>query len=92
VIAGVMGQGSHHYEIWGDSLALAARLEQLGKPGGTLVSPAVKERLAGDYRFSTNGVQRLRGHGELATWWLEAREPSSQRWQGLAEAEPPAFI
>ena len=52
VIAGVIGRRRFTYDLWGDTVNLACRLESLGQAGSILVSEATYERLIHKYRFA----------------------------------------
>jgi class 3 adenylate cyclase len=72
-VAGVIGQRKFAYDLWGDTVNLAARLEENGEAGRILVSEAVAERLADRYEFGPHTVLDLKGKGPTAVRFLIAR-------------------
>ncbi len=72
VMAGVIGANRFGYDIWGDAVNLAARLESSGEPGKIHVSSAFQEALAGDFTFTSRGPTTIKGVGETETWFLES--------------------
>jgi class 3 adenylate cyclase len=63
VVAGVIGRRKFAYDIWGDTVNTASRLESHAAPGSIQVSELVYERLAAHYRFSEPRVVDLKGKG-----------------------------
>jgi adenylate cyclase len=63
VIAGVIGHRKFAYDIWGDTVNAASRLESVAAPGTVQVSEAVYDRLSGNYAFSGPFVVFLKGKG-----------------------------
>jgi adenylate cyclase len=70
VIAGVIGKKKFTYDLWGDTVNLASRMESRGLPGKIQVSPATYERLKEDYCLEERGVIEVKGFGEMQTYWL----------------------
>ena len=70
VVAGVIGTKKFIYDVWGDTVNLAARMESLGIPGRIQVSGAVEERLKDRYRLEARGLIEVKGKGSLPTWFL----------------------
>jgi adenylate cyclase len=75
VIAGVIGIRKFIYDVWGDTVNTASRLESHGAPGRTHVSKTVFDRLQGRFAFEPRGSIELKGRGTLNTYFLDA--PSS---------------
>ena len=71
VVAGVIGTKKFIYDIWGDTVNLASRMEATGVPGRVQVSAAVEERLRARFRFASRGLVEIKGKGFLPTWFLE---------------------
>lgn len=69
-VAGVIGIRKFSYDVWGDTVNVASRLEYHGIPGRVHVSDAVFERLSGTFRFEPRGSIDLRGRGPMSTYFL----------------------
>jgi class 3 adenylate cyclase len=75
VIAGVIGTRKFIYDVWGDTVNTASRLESHGAPGRTHVSEMVFERLQGRFAFEARGPIELKGRGPMNTYFLGAPTP-----------------
>ena len=73
VVACVIGTRKFIYDIWGDTVNLASRMESLGVPGRVQVTHAVMERLEGSFRFEPRGLIEVKGKGPMPTWFLLER-------------------
>jgi adenylate cyclase len=72
VVAGVIGTAKFSYDLWGDTVNIAARMESHGVPGHIQVTDAVAHRLReGGYRLRERGVVDLKGKGSVRAWFLE---------------------
>jgi class 3 adenylate cyclase len=70
VVAGVIGQKRTIYDVWGDTVNVASRMESMSAPGRIHVSPAVHERLQGRYEFEERGTLDVKGKGPMPTYFL----------------------
>ena len=77
VVAGVIGESKFIYDLWGDAVTTASRMEAHGIPGAIHVTERVKERLDDDYRFRDRGEIEVKGRGRMRTWLLEGRRASA---------------
>ena len=72
-VAGVIGQRKFAYDLWGDTVSLASRLEENGEPGRVLVSEPVVQRLDGRFEFAPPHVLDLKGFGPTPVRFLVGR-------------------
>jgi len=70
VVAGVIGTKRTIYDVWGDTVNMASRMEMLGAPGRIHVSDEVRQRLGDGYLFESRGLIEVKGKGALPTWFL----------------------
>jgi class 3 adenylate cyclase len=87
-VAGVIGQRKFAYDLWGDTVNLASRLQQNGEPGRVLVSEAMAERLADEYEFGPPLVLDLKGKGPTPARFLISHR--SDRLASPVGTAPPA--
>jgi adenylate cyclase len=73
VVAGVIGNRKFAYDLWGDTVNTAARMESHGAPGEVHVTDAVKQALQGRFDFEPRGVVDVKGKGPMTTWFLRAK-------------------
>ncbi len=72
VIAGVVGKNKFAYDIWGDAVNLAARLEELGEPGRINVSGATSEAVKHRFSSSYRGKKAVHNKGLVDMYFIEA--------------------
>jgi class 3 adenylate cyclase len=73
VVAGVIGRRKFSYDLWGDTVNTASRMESTGVAGCIQVTERTWRRLRGRYRFQRRGPVQVKGKGELVTWFLVGR-------------------
>jgi adenylate cyclase len=71
LMAGVIGSDKFSYDVWGETVNLASRLESHGLPGEIQVSGAVKGALCDSFVFEPRGEIEVKGVGKVATWLLK---------------------
>lgn len=69
-VAGVIGLTRYLYDVWGDAVNIASRMESTGLPGQIQVSDEVAMRMAGQFRFESRGEREIAGWGPMRTHWL----------------------
>ncbi len=72
--AGVIGTTKFAYDIWGDTVNTASRMESLGQPGHIQVSATTHQRLTQKYTFQERGSIDVKGKGEMTTYFLLGRQ------------------
>jgi class 3 adenylate cyclase len=73
VIAGIIGKNKFAYDLWGDTVNLASRMESQGQPGCIQITPLTHERLKDKYLFQARGRVEVKGKGEMTTYLLLRR-------------------
>ena len=71
VVAGVIGNSRFSYDIWGDTVNVASRLQTEGAPGAIVVSKEVIGAIDGLYRYHSLGQLQLKGKGEMNAFQLD---------------------
>jgi class 3 adenylate cyclase len=77
VVAGVIGKRKFIYDLWGDTVNIASRMESHGIPGAIQLSAASRQLLDGAYQLRHRGTIEVKGKGEMETWLLEGRRRES---------------
>ncbi len=70
VMAGVIGRKKFSYDVWGDAVNLAARLEGTSAPGRIHVCPVTRRVLGDAFAFEPRGSIEIKGVGAQETWFL----------------------
>jgi class 3 adenylate cyclase len=73
VVAGVIGTDKFSYDLWGDTVNTASRMESLGVPGCIQVTARTYQRLRNSYRFQRRGLVAVKGKGEMVSYFLVGR-------------------
>jgi adenylate cyclase len=76
VVAGVIGMKKFIYDVWGDTVNTASRMESNGIEGGIQVTEETYEKLKHVYRLEERGTLKIKGKGEMRTYMLTGRMES----------------
>lgn len=77
VVAGVIGSSKFIYDLWGDTVNTASRMESTGVPGRVQVTAATQRALATQFNLEERGEIDIKGKGRLRTWLIASRKPDS---------------
>lgn len=84
VVAGVIGRKRFIYDLWGDTVNTASRMESHGVPGRIHVTARTRDKLADLYEFESRGEIDIKGKGLMTTYFLLGPRPSEM---GSVEGE-----
>ena len=72
VVGGVIGTHKFQYDIWGDTVNTAARMESHGEPGRVHVSGATHALIDGSFVCESRGDIEVKGKGSMSTWFVQS--------------------
>ena len=76
-VAGVIGRMKFQYDVWGDTVNTASRMESQGQPGEIQISEATYVLIKDAYDCRPHGPLEVKGKGMLNTWFIEGvRQPA----------------
>lgn len=74
VVAAVIGTKKFAYDVWGNTVNIASRMETQGEAGRIQVTAATYGLLQNKYQFEKRGTIKVKGKGEMLTYWLTGRK------------------
>lgn len=78
LVAGVLGINKQIYDVWGDTVNIASRMEKYGEPGRIHISGATRALLGDRYRLECRGQIEIKGKGKMQTYFLERHRSSHE--------------
>ena len=75
VVAGVIGTKRFLYDLWGDAVNTASRMESHGTPGEIQITHATYELVKDDFVCTPRGTIPVKGKGEMETWYIVGHAP-----------------
>jgi adenylate cyclase len=73
VVAGVVGSRRFFYDVWGDAVNVASRMESTDSAGRIQVPEDIYERLKDEFVLQERGRIEVKGKGSMRTWYLVGR-------------------
>jgi adenylate cyclase len=73
VVAGVIGRKRFLYDLWGDAVNTASRMESHGTPGRIQITRATYELLGDEFECEPRGMIAVKGKGEMEVWHVLGR-------------------
>jgi guanylate cyclase len=94
VVAGVIGRKRFLYDLWGDAVNTASRMESHGTSGRIQITRATKELLGDEFVCEPRGTIALKGKGEMEAWYLVGRRvsPAGERRAHPEPVRPPEAV
>ena len=76
VVAAAIGTKKFAYDVWGDAVNIASRMESQGEAGKIQVTAETYQQLKHKYLFEKRGTISVKGKGQMTTYWLSGRKNS----------------
>jgi guanylate cyclase len=86
LVAGVIGRHKFLYDLWGDAVNTASRMESGGTPGRIQVTLPTYELLKDEFELERRGTIEVKGKGEMETWYLLGKSETANESQSSRQA------
>ena len=74
VVAGIIGRNTFNYDLWGDTVNIASRMESSGEPGKINISAATYELVRKDFDCRNHGKYFTRSKGEIDMYFVDRKK------------------
>jgi guanylate cyclase len=94
VVAGVIGRKRFLYDLWGDAVNTASRMESHGTSGRIQITRVTKELLEDEFVCEPRGTIPVKGKGEIEAWYLVGRrvDPAAEPCAHPEPVRPPEAV
>jgi guanylate cyclase len=76
VVAGVIGRRKFIYDLWGETVNMASRMESHGQSGGIQITRNTFALINDEFDCEARGTIEVKGSGRVETWWVAGRKPN----------------
>jgi guanylate cyclase len=73
VLAGIIGRRKFSYDLWGDSVNTASRMEFFGSPGHIQITESTQRLIEDEFRCESRGSIEVKDKGSMPVWFLTGR-------------------
>jgi class 3 adenylate cyclase len=74
LVAGIIGTKKFSYDLWGDTVNIASRMQSQGAPGCIQISATTRDLLPDRFLFAERGTLEMKNRGPMAVYHLQARK------------------
>ena len=79
VVAGVIGRRKFIYDLWGETVNMASRMESHGQSGVIQITRTTFDLIGGEFDCEAHGTIEVKGVGPVETWYVTGRKPARRR-------------
>jgi guanylate cyclase len=79
VVAGVIGRRKFIYDLWGETVNIASRMESHGRTGAIQITRSTFDLISGEFDCEARGTIEVKGAGRVESWFVTDRKPARER-------------